>query len=351
MSFNFTTNNFMKKAAFRVIVILFYLQNVLAQETFFQTGHTHDILEVKFSPDDTQLVSYSAGDGRFCLWEVKTGRLIWVTKTSFIRKADESINLQEFYWSEDSKLLVTKSANGTYQTWDSKTGKIQALTDSKPDTKLLIPNKKNVVFSKDSDVFNIVDDETKETTKITHFGFNPRFDFSNDGKLLAEAGGWGDASIRITEIKTGKSWWLDGHPSVIGGLAFSPDGKYLAVGGSDKIVYIFDVAQKKVLKTLTGHSKPIKKVLFSSNDQILVSVDSYGLMKIWNWQTGQVVKQLQSDNGINEPKHIELSKDGKYLLMVVNSGIGIFDTKTWSYLRSLKTKEGYESKSGYMTSK
>ena len=85
----------------------------------FQTGHTNDILEVHFSPDDSQLVSYSAGDGRFILWNVKSGRQIWMSKTSFIRKANESINLKEFYWSKDGKTLVTKSVNGTYQTWNA----------------------------------------------------------------------------------------------------------------------------------------------------------------------------------------------------------------------------------------
>ena len=43
--------------------------------------------------------------------------------------------------------------------------------------------------------------------------------------MIAEGAGWGDASIKITNIKTGKSWFLDGHPSVVGGIAFCPDGK------------------------------------------------------------------------------------------------------------------------------
>src|SRR5688500_3284569 len=101
----------MKRRSVLFLAVLFFLQISNAQETFFQTGHTHDILEVHFSPDDSQLVSYSAGDGRFILWDVKSGRQLWMSKTSFIRRSDESINLKEFYWSKDGKVLVTKSVN------------------------------------------------------------------------------------------------------------------------------------------------------------------------------------------------------------------------------------------------
>ncbi len=44
----------MRKLSFLLFVILFSIQGLFAQETYFQTGHTHDILEVHFSPDDTQ---------------------------------------------------------------------------------------------------------------------------------------------------------------------------------------------------------------------------------------------------------------------------------------------------------
>lgn len=58
-----------------------------AQETVFQAGHTHDILAVRFSPDDSQLISYSAGDGRLMLWDLKSGNLLWFAQTEFVQKA------------------------------------------------------------------------------------------------------------------------------------------------------------------------------------------------------------------------------------------------------------------------
>src|SRR5437588_59874 len=120
------------KILFLTYLLLLFNQITPAQEFQLKAGHTHDILAVRFSPDDTQLISYSWGDGRLCLWDVRSGYLLWMTQTEFIQKADERYNLQEFYWSEDGKFIVTKSENGTYQTWEAKTGKILAVSDQAP---------------------------------------------------------------------------------------------------------------------------------------------------------------------------------------------------------------------------
>ncbi len=112
------------KTLFLTFLLLLLTQIISAQKSQFQAGHTHDILAVKFSPDDSQLISYSRGDGRLILWDIKSGYLLWMTKTEFVQKANERYNLQDFYWSEDGKFFITKSENGTYQTWDAETGKL-----------------------------------------------------------------------------------------------------------------------------------------------------------------------------------------------------------------------------------
>lgn len=339
----------MKKILLLFFAVLFSFQLINAQETYFQTGHTNDILEVHFSPDDSQLVSYSAGDGRFILWEVKSGRQVWTRKTSFIRKANESINLKEFYWSKDGKTIITKSNNGTYQTWDAQTGKVLALSETKPEIELIAPNKKNVSFTKDDFTMKIVDGETKETKEIKRFGYNPRFEFSNDGEMIAEGGGWGDASIKITEIKTGKFWWLDGHPSVISGIGFSPDGKFLAVGGSDKIIYILDVAKKSIARKFDGNSKPIKSISFSLDGKFLIALDKDGEMSVRELQSGNILRGAESTRGISGLNSNEFSKDGKYFLYTNDGDFGVWQTSDWKRMSGFKTPEKYESKHGIMS--
>lgn len=337
----------MKKILLLFFAFFFCFQISNAQETFFQTGHTHDILEVHFSPDDTQLVSYSAGDGRFILWDVNSGQQIWSRKTSFIRKANESINLKEFYWSKDEKTLVTKSANDTYQTWDAKTGKVLALTETKPEIELIKPDKKQVSYTKDYD--NITVSENGETKEFKRFGNNSAFDTSNNGEMLAEGAGWGDASIKITNIKTGKSWFLDGHPSVVGGIAFSPDGKFLAVSGSDRFIHVFDIATKSVVKKLDGNSKPLKSISFSPNGEYLSVLNDDGEMSVWHLADEKLLRGAKAMRGIFRTISNEFSKDGKYFLFVNDGDFGVWQTSDLKQLDGFKTAEKYESRSGQMS--
>ncbi len=115
-----------------IFLFLFLVPIALAVQTKFQTGHTHDILRVKFSPDGNKLASYSWGDGWLCYWDVENGQLLWKAKTGFIRTADERYNLVDFGWSEDLGLLYSKSENATFQTWDAKTGRAVSVSENNP---------------------------------------------------------------------------------------------------------------------------------------------------------------------------------------------------------------------------
>jgi len=336
--------NLMKKILFIFFTVLSLAQFTNAQETYFQTGHTHDILEVHFSPDDAQLVSYSAGDGRFILWDVKSGRQIWTRKTSFIRKANENTNLKGFYWSTDGKTLVTKSANGTYQTWDALTGNILALAETKPEIELITPSKKEISYTKDYSKITV--SENGETKEFKRFGNNSALDTSNNGEMVAEGAGWGDASIKITEIKTGKSWFLDGHPSMVGGIAFSPDGNSLAVGGSDKFIYVFETATKSVVKKLNGNGKPLKSISFSPNGEYLFALNNDGEMNVWHLPDEKLLRSAEAMRGIFRTISNEFSKDGKYFLFVNEGDFAVWQTSDLKQLSGFKTAEKYESEGG-----
>jgi WD40 repeat protein len=88
-----------------LLILLFSAGVVDAQKTKWAPAHTRDVLAVKFSPDDTQLLSYSGGDGWLILWEVRSGYLIWRAKTELVQRATERSNLQEFFWSQDGQFI------------------------------------------------------------------------------------------------------------------------------------------------------------------------------------------------------------------------------------------------------
>lgn len=62
--------------------------------------------------------------------------------------------------------------------------------------------------------FTFYDLATGETRKIDELSrTGSTIDLSRDGSLFAEGGSWGNAAIKITETKTGKSWSLGDHLS------------------------------------------------------------------------------------------------------------------------------------------
>ncbi len=54
-------------------------------------------------------------------------------------------------------------------------------------------------------------------------------------------------------------------------LAFSPDGRYLAIGDKGGPIHIWDVKRGKRLRTLEGHRGPVCRLAFSADGQTLAS--------------------------------------------------------------------------------
>lgn len=200
------------RITFAILVMFLVAPVAGAQESVPQTGHTNDILTVKFSPYDTELISYSAGDGRLILWDVKSGNLIWMVPTEYIQLADEYYNLKDFYWSEDGSVIVTSSRNGTFQCWDSNTGRLQSISERLPDIALATQMTGTLVVGHDYEKFSIHDTKSGADFTVKIFSrTGSSYDVSHDGTKFAEGGSWGDAGIRITDLTTGKSRTLYGR--------------------------------------------------------------------------------------------------------------------------------------------
>ena len=116
--------------------------------------------------------------------------------------------------------------------------------------------------------------------------------FSPDGKRLAVAGG---PSGRYGEIKI---WDLtapapklistiQGHRDSILAIAFSPDGATIASASYDKLIKIWSVADGKVITTLREHSDAVYAVAFMPGGTQLLSAAGDRTVKIWDVSTGK----------------------------------------------------------------
>jgi WD40 repeat protein len=83
-----------------------------------------------------------------------------------------------------------------------------------------------------------------------------------------------------------------GHSLSVNALAYSPDGKLLASGGSDGLVKIWDAHQHELIRTIAAHTGGARGVAWSPDGSTLASAGDDGLVKFWNVQNGKLLRAL-----------------------------------------------------------
>ncbi len=143
-------------------------------------------------------------------------------------------------------------------------------------------------------------------------------EFSPDGTVLAVAtpiGIWLYDTLSYETIAL-----LTGDKYGISSISFSPDGKTLAGGGSDKIVYLWDFRTSKRKQSFLGHRESIFNVSFSYNGKALASASIFET-NLWDTTSGKHKKtydgytQMGSTIWLNNDEMIQAYPNGTMALL------------------------------------
>jgi WD40 repeat protein len=259
-------------------------------------GHTALPNGSAFSPDGL-LIATSSQDGTAKLWNPTTGELLFT-----LAGHTGSVGYPEF--SPDGRRLLTVADDGA-RIWDvSLPGNEEVMALTGPDktgslAMALSPNGAYLALGGVSGVTYLRDADSGELLAVLGGHSNGVFQlaFSPDSKRLASAGN--DALVIVWDVPgslvTGEGQellTLRGHDerTIVGnlwtgvlGLDYSADGSWLATGGTDGIVHLWDAASGEQLESVEVHPRGVWSVRFSGNGRYLVASSELddAVVKVW----------------------------------------------------------------------
>jgi WD40 repeat protein len=158
--------------------------------------------------------------------------------------------------------------------------------------------------------------------------------FSPDGKTLAISGFY-NREITLWDLQ--KNEFIRELPQNARSMEFSKDGAMLAAAGQDAIVRLWDPRTGAVLKEFKGHQGALYAVAISSDGRLLASggggdgtAPGQNEVRLWDVATGKEIAQLHEDEG-RQPRlrgwvySIDFSPDAALLAVASPYAVRIWD--------------------------
>jgi WD40 repeat protein len=302
------------------------LWDVASHTIIARFPHSAIVWSIIFSPDGRWLVS-THGDGAILLWDVQDRRLV----ANFNEHSD---SVRGIAYSHDGKRIASASDDTSICIWDAGSGHkttvlighqtiITGIAFTPDDERLASCDQHGAVilwdiaearvlhtfaspFIRASYCLAVSPDgkwlatspgvyDLAEGRQIVHFDFaDSRYRdklstgsiygmaFSPDGQRLAcVCPSGGHIALFDTE-----SWDVIAEAEVPDGqfisVSFSPDGEYLATGGDEKSVQLWQVNPLRWVATLGHHNARVKAVAFSPDGKHVVSTSDDQTIALWD---------------------------------------------------------------------
>jgi WD40 repeat protein len=318
------------------------------------------IVQVRFSPDGTQLAAMEANVG-VRLWSLTDG----VERHMF----DSYGPAQNIAFNPDgTRLAVLSEARGAliYDTAGGETlavlsnpgAQISEITFS-PDGRLLaVSYLWSWGMNVGLELWDMTVSSPVQVTEIAEVGVQGLV-FSPDSERLAGLGFIVDgetsgAGVLQWDVESGERLSFFAHPlagsredglsGLMHGAAYSADGSRIVSGRGDGAVFVWDAATGNLLATLGGHSGPVTDAAFSLGG-LLATTAGYedNTVRLWNLDNPTEPIRTMQDPTDNQVYHLAFSPDGRIVASSAGGGetvVSLWDVATGEQLKRLSQDGG-----------
>jgi WD40 repeat protein len=283
--------------------------------------HDSRVEEVLFQPGGRRIATRGER-GAVRLWDVasaaEVARLV----------PDESPDVLAF--SPNGQYLAT-AGSLTANVWTTTASSEISRMEGEPRAAAFAPDGKFIVtggLDSQARVFTFPDGRLLTTPPKLPSNINS-IAISSSGRYLAAAGhfvtdvwkNWQQTPERVSRLE---------HKHVINAVAFSPDERYVATGGIDKVLVVWEGWQSATPRPIAriAHENTIHSIAFSRDSQYLVTANYDGYARVWRgWNTDHAIEVVRirhedTTGGWRSMQAVAFSHDGRYLA-----------TSTWEQTR------------------
>jgi serine/threonine-protein kinase len=315
-----------------------------------------------FSPDGKEIVT-GASDRTVRLFQTSDRKEIF-------KSADQGTPVVSIAYAPDGTTFSSGYANGAVHVWSraERVVRFPAAGFNAHHTLTYYPKAKRLLYSS-ADTMQLWDTEARAEIRPTygHSSVGTSVVFSPDGQYVLSASG-GDHTARLWELQINKELRRltcyhgaatlspDGRFALCPGgggemvtlfdlkddrafnfqgemssfytcVAVSPDGRYIAAGGHDKIARVWDVGSGKKVHRIPDHKNVLRAVLFMPRPgQLLTGALLDDTIRLWDLPSGEQVREFYLAGGLRSG--LSLSRDGRSLVAGnANGQIALWDLR------------------------